>query len=422
MSPIVAAVPGHKVQVWTQTGPAGMSETGATCTCGWRGPHGTEEQLTALAAEHTTTAASPSAVPAVVEPEPGTDTVRWTDQQTEIIRRSVAPECSDDELAFFAQVCRHRGLDPFAGEICAVMRWNEKLKRKTMTIQETVAGLRSIATRSGLYAGQDQPQWCGRDGTWRDVWLETGPPAAARVAVYRHDWTRPAVGIGTYAEFVQLDRAGKPLGLWSTHPATMLAKTAERQALIRAFTSQMGDTGINTRPISTASKISMEARNAGLDNDQRHQLVAELTDGRTDSTRDLTPDEIFEVRAALAQLRPDPEPARPSYVDDDGVVHVPEPEEEVPTGPGGDRPPPGADLPPPEVAHPPAPEPPPDPHHDLRATLKTRARNLTDYDRQNFVAWLDQTGIGAATRVNDFTEDHLYAVEAYFAQLDEEPF
>lgn len=228
----------------------------------------------------------------------------WSSEQAAIIKQSVAPGCTDEELAFFAQVCRHKGLDPFAGEIVAIPRWDAKAGRNTIVIQETVAGLRALADRSGLYNGQDPPAWCGPDARWVEVWLDTkSPPAACRVAVYRKGWDRPTVGIARYVSYVQLDKGGNPQGLWKTGADFMLWKCAEAAALKRAFKHAYQAAGINTRDLSDASRISMEARDAGLDDDARHSLVAQVTAGRTDSTRELSDQEALEVRAELARIR-----------------------------------------------------------------------------------------------------------------------
>lgn len=230
----------------------------------------------------------------------------WTEEQVEILRDQMCADASDAELGFFAQVASHQGLDPFAGEIIAQMRWNKKIGRKVIVIQPTVAGLRTIGERTGLYGGQSAPEWCGPDGAWKDVWLEAGPPAAARVRVYRKDWPEPATGIATYASYVQLDAGGQPQAQWAAGPDYMLWKCAEAAALKRAFRRQLEDVGVNTRDYTPPERVSMEARLAGLDDDDRHALVGEITDGRTTSTRDATDDEILELRAEIARLRAQP--------------------------------------------------------------------------------------------------------------------
>lgn len=233
----------------------------------------------------------------------GQDIVVWSGEQQQLLRDQVCPGASDGDLAFFAQVCTHKGLDPFADEIIATMRWSGKLKRDVLVIQETVAGLRTIAERTGLYGGQDEPLWCGPDKQWTDVWLDPTPPAAAKVRVWRKDWVKPATGIATYASYVQLGRDSQPVGLWKTGVDFMLWKCAEAAALKRAFRRQLEDAGVNTRDYSPPERASMEARLAGLTDDDRHALVRELTAGRTDSTRDLDDPELLELRAEVARLQ-----------------------------------------------------------------------------------------------------------------------
>ena len=70
-----------------------------------------------------------------------------------------------------------------------------------LTIQTGIDGYRLIAERSRLYGGRDQPEWCGADGVWTDVWLSDELPSAARVAVYRKDVPRPFVGVAKFDSY-----------------------------------------------------------------------------------------------------------------------------------------------------------------------------------------------------------------------------
>lgn len=283
----------------------GMSQRHtARCECGWQSSVGSLKAAQDLAREHRQVGCPSQISSTATAVVPAAVTVgAWTGDQMEIIRRSVAPGSTNDELAFFAQVCHHKGLDPFAGEIVAIQRWDRRAGRNVLVIQETVAGLRALAERSGLYNGQDPPLWCGPDARWVEVWLDTHtPPAAAKVAVYRKGWDRPTVGIARFSSYVQLDKDGRPAGLWKTGPDFMLWKCAEAAALKRAFKHALADAGLSARELSGPSRISMEARAAGLDDDARHALVADITDGRTDSTRDLTDQEALEVRAEIARI------------------------------------------------------------------------------------------------------------------------
>jgi len=151
-----------------------------------------------------------------------------TGDQVELIKRTIAVGATNDELALFIQQCNRTGLDPFARQIYAIKRQGK------MSVQVSIDGFRLIAERTGKYAGQTAPQWCGHDGVWVDVWLANTAPAAARVGVMRHDFQQPTYGIATFREYSQ-----QASPMWVKMPATMLAKCAEALALRKAFPQEL---------------------------------------------------------------------------------------------------------------------------------------------------------------------------------------
>jgi hypothetical protein len=157
-----------------------------------------------------------------------------------VLRDQIAPGASDEELAFFAQVCARLDLSPFADQIVLIGRWDKRAGRTVYRHQLTVAGRRTLAVRTGRLAGIEGPVWCGPrneagDLEWRDVWDRDGDPYCARVLVHVHGWHVPANGTAKWSEFAQYDSNGKPLPLWRSMPAHMLGKCAESLALRRAF-------------------------------------------------------------------------------------------------------------------------------------------------------------------------------------------
>ena len=129
-----------------------------------------------------------------------------------LVKRTIMPAgSSDDELKLFVGQCNRTGLDPFSRQIYAL-----KMGGK-MSTMVGIDGFRIIAERSGLYAGQQGPWWCGEDGKWLDAWRDSKPPVAARVGILRSDFAEPLYAVARFSSY----STGQ--NLWKKMPELMIA-------------------------------------------------------------------------------------------------------------------------------------------------------------------------------------------------------
>lgn len=151
----------------------------------------------------------------------------WSEKQIAALRQIGLSNANPADLAVFFHQAQKTGLDPFARQIYMIERGGR------FGIQTSIDGLRIVAQRSGEYAGQAGPYWCGNDGTWTDVWLENTPPVASKVGVFRKGFTEPLWAVAKWDSYAQ----NSPI--WRKMPDLMLAKCAEALALRKAFPNDL---------------------------------------------------------------------------------------------------------------------------------------------------------------------------------------
>jgi phage recombination protein Bet len=146
------------------------------------------------------------------------------ESKIDLIRRTVAAGATNDELDLFFHQARRAGLDPLAKQIYFVKRKGKGV------IQVGIDGLRLIADRTGLYAGNDDAEFLGT--------TDGGYPSKARVTVYKMVMGQrcPFTATARWDEYYPGDDQGFQ---WRKMPHAMLAKCAEALALRKAFPADM---------------------------------------------------------------------------------------------------------------------------------------------------------------------------------------
>ncbi len=159
------------------------------------------------------------------------DIITFDDKKIGLIKRTVAEGATDDELELFLHQAKKTGLDPLARQI-HFQKYNTS-KGPKVAIITGIDGYRLVASRTGVYAGNDDPVFDGRiKYSGKDV------PAKATVTVWRIvGGKRCAFSSSAYWE--EYCPPHPRDYQWKKMPHVMLAKCAEAAALRKAFPADL---------------------------------------------------------------------------------------------------------------------------------------------------------------------------------------
>jgi len=149
----------------------------------------------------------------------------WTDDQMNLIKAKVAPDCTDSELKLLLYMADTYGLDPLLKQIWAVKR-SETAPALIFVGRD---GMLEVAHRSGHFDGMK---------SWVEYTETEGGkkiPYKGKCTIWRNDMSHPFESEVLFSEYeVPIPKSGHK-GLWQTKPSVMLIKVAESVCLRKAF-------------------------------------------------------------------------------------------------------------------------------------------------------------------------------------------
>ena len=221
-----------------------------------------------------------------------------TTKDVAALKSTFAQGLDDNEMRVVVEYCRRTGLDPIAREIHV---WKDRGK---LTLHIGIEDLRRRAMETRLFEGLEL-QWCGPDGNWRDEWLASEAPFAARCVIYRRGVRVPFKAVVKMSEF---RKSGEGATNWNSRPAHMLGIRAQTHAFRMAFPQETGPL-FDALPRNMRGDIEVVDADGDEDPDGGQYVAQIAAPAEFDDAIDVTP-------------APRAEPVRPH------IVHT-QPAEEV---------------------------------------------------------------------------------------------
>ena len=151
-----------------------------------------------------------------------------TSEQLDLVKRTIAPDATPDELQLFCYDCARQGVHP----LDRMIHFTKRGKGGKYTPITSIDFMRQRAADSGEYAGNDDAVFSGTPGTddfaaTATVWRMVAGQRCAFSATARWNEYKPTPGPSGNADL-----------MWKKLEHGMLAKCAEALALRKAFPKQ----------------------------------------------------------------------------------------------------------------------------------------------------------------------------------------
>jgi phage recombination protein Bet len=159
--------------------------------------------------------------------------------EIDLLKKTVAKDCTDEEFSLFMLVCKKKKLDPFTKQVYAI-KWPRRNQPAEMVIIVGIGGYRSMAARSHRrdFGGTGEPKWTFNDPTLGDNGKTPAGrriPDSVTVEAFRKKGERVGAATVFWEEFAPVDLRETRADFWNRMPKHMLAKCAESHALRKVF-------------------------------------------------------------------------------------------------------------------------------------------------------------------------------------------
>lgn len=192
--------------------------------------------------------ASPGTALAVLPPLPApmvatrTRERELTNNEIELLKRTVAKGCSDDEFALFLWICRKHRWDPLTRQVHCVRYWLSKHHQNEkgvwcggyqMSVQIGIDGFRATAARDHAdFGGCDDAQFVMSD---KKTPAGKAIPESATIRLWKRGLEHPIAATAYWEEFAPIDLLDSRADFYNRMPKHMLAKCAEALALRKGY-------------------------------------------------------------------------------------------------------------------------------------------------------------------------------------------
>lgn len=166
-------------------------------------------------------------------------------EEWDLIKKTICPDATDVEAAYFLACCNSMGLDPRRQQVYFIK--SDQRGRTTYNIYTSSSHIRSMVKLSGLIETEEGPFYAalpedGNEPKWTKYWTSTKVPDICMVRSKRTDRPQMHETVRYFREVAktyqdQYTKEKKLSGNWKTHPLEAFARVTWR----KHFEDEYGD-------------------------------------------------------------------------------------------------------------------------------------------------------------------------------------